>query len=70
MGASGMIETAYGLEAVKNGYLHPNYNLTDPLSDDPRLINKTTPIHGNTFMKASFGFGGRTAISVIESLTT
>jgi 3-oxoacyl-[acyl-carrier-protein] synthase II len=68
MSACGMIETAYGLEAVKNGYLHPNYNLTDPLSDDPRLITKTKNISGNTFMKTSFGFGGRSVISVIESL--
>ena len=68
MGACGIIESAYGLEAVKNGYLHPNYNLTDPLSDDQRLITKTTPIHGKTFMKASFGFGGRTVISILESL--
>lgn len=68
MSASGMIETAYGIEALKNGYLHPNYNLSDPISDDPRLITETTPIQGDTFLKASFGFGGRAVISVIQNL--
>lgn len=68
MSACGMIESAYGIEAIKNGYLHPNYNLTDPISDDPRLITKTTPITGNTFIKASFGFGGRSVVAIIESI--
>lgn len=68
MSASGMVESAYGLEALKNRYLHPNYDLTDPISDDPRLITKTTPIKGDTFIKASFGFGGRTAIAVFQTI--
>lgn len=67
MSACGMIESAYGLEALKNGFIHPNYGLDDPLSDDPRLITKTKNINGKTFMKASFGFGGRTVISILES---
>lgn len=68
MSASGMVEAAYGLEALKNKYLHPNYDLTDPISDDPRLIVNTTPIKGDTFIKASFGFGGRTAIAVFQTI--
>jgi 3-oxoacyl-(acyl-carrier-protein) synthase len=68
MSACGMIESAYGLEAVKNGFIQPNFGLDDPLSDDPRLITKPTAINGKTFMKASFGFGGRTVISILESL--
>jgi 3-oxoacyl-[acyl-carrier-protein] synthase II len=68
MSACGLIESAYGLEAVKNGFLHPNYNLTEPLSDDPRIITKETKIEGKIFMKASFGFGGRTNISIFESV--
>jgi 3-oxoacyl-(acyl-carrier-protein) synthase len=68
MSACGLIESAYGLEAVKAGYLHPNANLTDPLSDDPRIITKQTPLNGKIFMKASFGFGGRTSIAIFESL--
>lgn len=68
MSACGLIESAYGLEAIKNGYLHPNYNLTDPLSDDPRLIKEQTKISGNMFMKASFGFGGRASIAIFEVL--
>ena len=68
MSACGMIESAYGIEAVKNGYLHPNYDLTDPISDDPRLITTTTSITGKTFIKASFGFGGRSVVAVIEAI--
>jgi len=68
MSACGLIESAYGLEAVKNGFLHPNYNLTEPLSDDARIITEQTKLNGNIFMKASFGFGGRTNITIFESL--
>ena len=68
MSACGLIEAAYGIEAVKNGYLQPNFSLDDPLSDDPRLITKKTDLKGKIFMKASFGFGGRTSIAIIESL--
>lgn len=68
LSGSGMVESAYGLEALKNKYLHPNYDLTDPISDDHRLITKTTPIKGDTFIKASFGFGGRTAIGVFQTI--
>jgi 3-oxoacyl-(acyl-carrier-protein) synthase len=63
-----MLESAYGLEAVKNGYTHGNLGLDQPLSDDSRLIIKKTALHSKTFMKASFGFGGRTAIAIMESL--
>ena len=68
MSACGLLESAYGIEAVKNGYVHGNLGLEQPLSDDPRLITKQTSLHSKTFMKASFGFGGRTAIAIIESL--
>ena len=68
MGACGMIESAYGLEAMKHGLVQPNFDLTDPLSDDPRLITTPKKISGKTFMKTSFGFGGRSVIAIFESL--
>jgi 3-oxoacyl-[acyl-carrier-protein] synthase II len=68
MSASGLLETSYGLEAVRNGYIQPNHGLTDPLSDDPRLITQKKDLSSRTFMKASFGFGGRTAIAIIDAL--
>jgi 3-oxoacyl-[acyl-carrier-protein] synthase II len=68
MSASGMVETAYGLEAVRNSYIQPNFGLTEPLSDDPRLITEKKTLSSRTFMKASFGFGGRTSIAIIEGL--
>lgn len=68
MSACGLIESAYGLEALSAGYLHPNYNLTSPLADDPRIITNKTSLSGKYFMKASFGFGGRTSIAIYELL--
>ena len=68
MSACGLIESAYGLEAVKNRYLQPNYNLSDPLSDDPRIITEAVELKNNIFMKASFGFGGRTSIAIFEGI--
>lgn len=68
MSACGLIESAYGLEAVKNGFLYPNHGITDPLSDDRRIITEQKNIHSKIFMKASFGFGGRTSIAIFESL--
>ncbi len=68
MSACGLIESAYGLEAVKNKYLQPNYNLVNPLSDDPRLITKAAQLKNNIFMKASFGFGGRTSVAIFEGI--
>jgi 3-oxoacyl-(acyl-carrier-protein) synthase len=68
MSACGLIESAYGIEAARHGYLHPNYNLNDPLSDDSRIIKQTTNLNNKIFMKASFGFGGRTNITIFESL--
>lgn len=68
MSASGLLETAYGIEAVRNGFVQPNRDLTDPLSDDPRLITQVKNLHSKMFMKASFGFGGRSAIGIFESI--
>ena len=68
MSACGLIESAYGIEALKNGYLHPNNNLIDPLNSDPRILADTKKINGSLFMKTSFGFGGRTNITIFETL--
>jgi 3-oxoacyl-[acyl-carrier-protein] synthase II len=68
MSACGLIESAYGLEAIKNKKLWGNYNLDDPLTDDPRLIVKPVTLNSNKFIKASFGFGGRTNIAIFENL--
>lgn len=68
MSACGLIESAYGLEAVKNKKLWGNFNLDDPLSDDPRIITKEVSLNSNKFIKASFGFGGRTSIAIFENL--
>lgn len=68
MSACGLIESAYGIEAIRNKFVHPNYNLTEPLLDDPRIITSSKKLHSNKFLKASFGFGGRTNITIFEVL--
>lgn len=68
MSACGLIESAYGLEACRRGFVHGNYNLTEPLADDSRIITEQTKLKNKVFMKASFGFGGRTNITIFESL--
>lgn len=68
MSASGLIESAYGLEAARSTVLKPNFGLDDPLTDDPRLIVNSTALRSKIFLKASFGFGGRTSIAIFESL--
>ena len=68
MSACGALESVYGIEAVKNGFIHPNVGLTNPLTDDPRVITEQRSLHSKAFMKASFGFGGRTSIAVIEAV--
>ena len=68
MSACGLIESAYGLEAARTKKLHPNHNLTDPLSLDARLIVQPTVLENNIFIKTSFGFGGRTSVGIFESL--
>jgi 3-oxoacyl-[acyl-carrier-protein] synthase II len=68
MNASGLLEAAYGIEAVKQKFVQPNFKLTDPLSPDPRLITEPTSLHSKYVMKASFGFGGRTSIAIFEAL--
>ena len=68
MSASGLLEAAYGIEATRQGFVQPNFQLTDPLSPDPRLITKQTALHSKHVMKASFGFGGRTSIAIFEAL--
>ncbi len=68
MSACGLIESAYGIEAAKHGFLHPNYQLSDPLTEDSRIITSKRDLNKNTFMKTSFGFGGRSNITIFEVL--
>jgi 3-oxoacyl-[acyl-carrier-protein] synthase II len=66
MSACGLIESAYGIEAIRNRYVHANHDLINPLCDDSRIITNSTKINSNKFIKASFGFGGRTNITIFE----
>jgi 3-oxoacyl-[acyl-carrier-protein] synthase II len=65
MSSSAVIELANAIEHLQSGQISPNYNLQDPMSDDPRLIVKTESTNKKTFVKTSFGFGGRNGVAVI-----
>lgn len=65
MSASAVIELANAIEHLQAGKISPNHNLTQPIADDPRLIVTATPTQKKTFIKTSFGFGGRNGAAVI-----
>lgn len=65
MSSSAIIEIANAIENLQQNKISPNYNLKQPISDDPRLITDITATHKKTFIKTSFGFGGRNGAAVI-----
>lgn len=65
MSASAVIEIANAVEHLQKNKISPNYNLTQPIVTDPRLITAETATQNKTFIKTSFGFGGRNGAAVI-----
>jgi 3-oxoacyl-(acyl-carrier-protein) synthase len=65
MSASALVEMINGIENLQQQTITYNYNLTDKFVNDDRII--TQPVHTTkrTFVKTSFGFGGRNAAAVI-----
>lgn len=67
MSASALVELAAGIESVSNGlanktsYLNTEYKI----NNDLRIIVDDTKILTKTFIKTSFGFGGRNGVAVI-----
>lgn len=65
MSASAVVEIVNAVEHLLEHKVSPNYNLIQPISDDPRLITQETSTLKKTFIKTSFGFGGRNGAAVI-----
>lgn len=65
MSASAIVEIVHGIEELQKNIIPPNYNLLDPIVDDYRIVATPRPTDKKTFIKTSFGFGGRNGAIVI-----
>lgn len=70
MGASGAIEIACSLLALRDGFLPPTLNLRtpDPACDLDYVPNEPRASGAKTFISNSFGFGGMNAVVAIRLL--
>ncbi len=70
MGASGAIEIAASLLALRDGFLPPTLNLEhpDPECDLDYVPNETRPAEVTAFLSNSFGFGGMNAVVAVRTL--
>jgi len=70
MGASGAIEIASSILALRDGFLPPTLNLTqrDPQCDLDYVPNEPREAHVKAFLSNSFGFGGMNAVVAIRLL--
>jgi len=68
MGASGSIELASSLLALRDGFLPPTINLDrpDPECDLDYVPNEPRPAHVRAFLLSSFGFGGMNAVLAVK----
>ncbi|HKR64206.1 MAG TPA: beta-ACP synthase, partial [Thermoanaerobaculia bacterium] len=70
MGASGSIELASSLLALRDGFLPPTINLTtpDPECDLDYVPNEPRPARVSAFLSNSFGFGGMNGVVAVRLL--
>lgn len=68
MGASGAIEIASSLLALRDGFLPPTINLhrRDAACDLDYVANEARDTNATTFLSNSFGFGGMNAVVAIR----
>ncbi len=68
MGASGAIELASTLVALRDGFLPPTINLEnpDPDCDLDYVPNEPRPANVRAFLSNSFGFGGMNAVVAVK----
>ena len=71
MGASGAIEIASSLLALRDGFLPPTINLErpDPECDLDYVPNEARPAQVSAFLSNSFGFGGMNAVVAVRLLS-
>ncbi|HUP59552.1 MAG TPA: beta-ketoacyl-[acyl-carrier-protein] synthase family protein [Thermoanaerobaculia bacterium] len=70
MGASGAIEIACSLLALRDGFLPPTINLTapDPACDLDYVPNQPREAQARAFLSSSLGFGGMNAVVAVRLL--
>jgi len=70
MGASGAIEIAASILALREGFLPPTINLTtpDPACDLDYVPNQPREARTDAFLSNSFGFGGMNAVVAVRLL--
>ncbi|HUR83142.1 MAG TPA: beta-ketoacyl-[acyl-carrier-protein] synthase family protein [Thermoanaerobaculia bacterium] len=70
MGASGSIEIAASLLALRDGFLPPTLNLItpDPACDLDYVPNQPRETRASSFLSNSFGFGGMNAVVAVTLL--
>jgi len=71
MGASGAIEIASSLVALRDGFLPPTINLKtpDPACDLDYVANQPRETRARAFLSNSFGFGGMNAVVAVSLLS-
>jgi 3-oxoacyl-(acyl-carrier-protein) synthase len=65
MSTSALVEIVNAIQNIKQNLISPNYNLSDPMVNDSRIITSARFTDKKTFIKTSFGFGGRNGAAVI-----
>jgi 3-oxoacyl-[acyl-carrier-protein] synthase II len=65
MAASALIELVNGIENMRKQNITHTYGIVNKMVDDDRIITQARHTDKKTFIKTSFGFGGRNAAAVI-----
>jgi len=65
MAASALIELVNGIENMQAQNITHTYGIVNKMIDDDRIITQARHTDKKTFIKTSFGFGGRNAAAVI-----
>jgi 3-oxoacyl-[acyl-carrier-protein] synthase II len=65
MSGSSIIEIVNAIQNIQNKKISANQGLEQPIADDARLIDAPVSTLHKTFVKTSFGFGGRNGAAVI-----
>jgi len=64
MGPSALIETIHGIRGLQDCKIFANDLLKDSIVEDHRILKKPVTTKKKSFIKTSFGFGGRNSVAV------
>jgi len=68
LASSYLVELGIALDSAAKGYAKGNVGITQPINNDPRIIQCDFPMRTKTFLKFNMGFGGKNVLTVVESL--